>query len=63
MEEEFRRKTFRQCAEIIIGDPKDKEWTDKQIDKLCELHHIGMGEAYKSGYIDGSLAVYNGTNT
>lgn len=36
--DEFKGKTFRECAEIIVGNPKDEDWTDHQINQLCKQH-------------------------
>ncbi len=58
--DEFKDKTFRECAEIIVGNPKDKDWTDMQINQLVKLHEQAiqqlLDEAYKKGYIDGGIA-------
>lgn len=45
MNDEFEGRTFRECAEIIVGNPKDKEWTDKQIEALVEQHTRKLNEA------------------
>jgi hypothetical protein len=38
-EDEFEGLSFRQCAEIIVFDKKDADFSQKQINALVEQHN------------------------
>jgi hypothetical protein len=44
-EDEFAGKTYREALEIILFDPKDADYTTKQINKLDELHSAAIEAA------------------
>jgi len=38
LENEFTGKSFKECLEIIVFNPKDADWTTRQIKAIDELH-------------------------
>lgn len=59
--DEFEGKTFRECAEIIVGNPKDKDWSDMQINALCRQHQAEIKKLFEQirSEVIGSKEVYN----
>lgn len=60
---EFASKSFREIAEIVVSNPRDKVWTDGQINALVKAHERlvnaarvdelrDMQEYYVADYID-----------
>lgn len=45
MNSEFDGKTFRECAEIIVGNENDKSWTDKQVNELVKQHELRLNKS------------------